>query len=646
MTEFGEFEEGEVGDLSDFEDSSQAGGRSQPLTPAGSEVEMNSGHRFDGRGDGESGLGEKGLGICHSQAPSRGRYDGDLSDTMECAKGRGQGRPGSLLNLLSDDEGPNVPKPLGVVRKKKRREWSRGINRHATNRPERTRCRFFVEGRCNKGADCPFSHDVLPTKKQELCKFYATGGCSKGRQCPFLHSEFPCKFFHLTRNCYHGDSCKFSHLPLNPRTKALLDRIANDKAPVNAVEAAASGFPTDAGVSRQCLPHGEVAEPYGDVDYRGDNPSCQQVVRGGQLPMGFEPRPPRPDMDLDFDSRPYEYGPRAPSNYNTQRPRIFPPGSCRFSNGVPRPTGRAFGVNIPGLQQEFQRARGPTLSPQMRFGFSPNYPYPRSRSPRPAPGRIIEPKKPPTTFPSLQPITAPSGEDLSTVPQEGPQKDVVGSPMQPPPELTLSGDFVLSVSEQASDGGKARQWHLLPLEIEEKSAYTTLGLAPANDPRLVSRVTLDPRLQTGRSKAAFSSAINTTPVVPKDSEGEGKSPQPQSSLSSATPTENVDSQPKLGSKRRVKLQLNELANNFVAGASLAQVESKESPTTAVTASDRSYLLDPRLKRRRVVPVEQQQEHQPPPQYSTPQQTMKSPSDEVSGSAMQIAINGADSGQPA
>ncbi|BHF65980.1 Zinc finger CCCH domain-containing protein 6 [Sparganum proliferum] len=563
MAEFGEFEEGEVGDLSDFEDSSQAGGRSQPLTPAGSEVEMNSGYRFDGRGDGESGLGEKGLGIYHSQAPARGRHNDDLSNTVECAKGRGQGRPGSLLNLLSDDEGPNVPKPLGVVRKKKRREWIRGTNRHATNRPERTRCRFFVEGRCNKGADCPFSHD----------------------------------------------------------------------APVNAVEAAASGFPTDAGVSRQCLPHGEVAEPYGDVDYRGDNPSCLQVVRGGQLPMGFEPRPPRPDMDLDFDCRPYEYGPRAPSNYNTQRPRIFPPGPCRFPNGV-------------GLQQEFQRARGPTLSPQMRFGFPPNYPYPRSRSPRPAPGRIIEPEKPPTTFPSLHPVAASSDENLSTVPQEGPQNDVAGSPMQPPPELTLSGDFVLSVSEQASDGGKTRQWHLLPLEIEEKSAYTALGLASANDPRLVSRVTLDPRLQTGRSKAAFSSAISTVPVVSKDSEGEGKSPQPQSSLSSVTPTENVDSQPKLGSKRRVKLQLNELANNFVAGASLAQVEPKESPTTAVTAGDRSYLLDPRLKRRRVVPVEQQQEHQPPRQYSTPQHTMKSPSDEVSGSAMQIAINGADSGQPA
>uniref|UniRef100_A0A0X3PKC4 C3H1-type domain-containing protein n=1 Tax=Schistocephalus solidus TaxID=70667 RepID=A0A0X3PKC4_SCHSO len=645
MTEFGEFEEGEVGDLSDFEDSSQAGGRSQPLTPAGNEVDINSGYE-DGRKDRENCLAGKGLELCPSPTLVGGRHNINSSDTVACTKGREQGRPGSLLNLLSDDEGPNVPKPVGAVRKKKRREWSRGIKRHASNRTERPRCRFFVEGRCNKGADCPFSHDVLPSKKQELCKFYATGGCSKGRQCPFLHGEFPCKFFHLTRNCYHGDSCKFSHLPLNPKTKALLDRIANDKTPLNAVEESTKGFPTDAGVSRQCLPHGEVAEPYGDIDYRGDNTSCLKIVRGGQLPMGFEQRPPRPDMDLDFDSRPYEFGPRAPPNYNTQRPRIFPPGSCRFPNGVGRPAYRAFGVNLPGMQQEFQRARGPIPSPQTRFGFPPNFSYPRLRSPRPALGRMIEPEKSPITVSQPPPVAASSGENLSTVAQEGQQNDLVDPLMQPVPELTLKGDFVLSVSEQASDDRNARQWRLLPLEIQEKSAYTSLGLASANDPRLVSRVTSDPRLQTGRSKAAFSSAISAIPIVSKDSEREGRSPQPQSNLSSATPTENSDCQTKTGSKRRVKLQLNELANNFVAGASLAQIESKEAPITAVTTGERSYLLDPRLKRRRVVTIEQQQKHQQPDRYSAPPQTMKSPSDEISGSAMQISINGTDSGQPA
>ncbi|VDL91336.1 unnamed protein product [Schistocephalus solidus] len=526
MTEFGEFEEGEVGDLSDFEDSSQAGGRSQPLTPAGNEVDINSGYE-DGRKDRENCLAGKGLELCPSPTLVGGRHNINSSDTVACTKGREQGRPGSLLNLLSDDEGPNVP-----------------------------------------------------------------------------------------------------------------------KTPLNAVEESTKGFPTDAGVSRQCLPHGEVAEPYGDIDYRGDNTSCLKIVRGGQLPMGFEQRPPRPDMDLDFDSRPYEFGPRAPPNYNTQRPRIFPPGSCRFPNGVGRPAYRAFGVNLPGMQQEFQRARGPIPSPQNRFGFPPNLSYPRLRSPRPALGRMIEPEKSPITVSQPPPVAASSGENLSTVAQEGQQNDLVDPLMQPVPELTLKGDFVLSVSEQASDDRNARQWRLLPLEIQEKSAYTSLGLASANDPRLVSRVTSDPRLQTGRSKAAFSSAISAIPIVSKDSEREGRSPQPQSNLSSATPTENSDCQTKTGSKRRVKLQLNELANNFVAGASLAQIESKEAPITAVTTGERSYLLDPRLKRRRVVTIEQQQKHQQPDRYSAPPQTMKSPSDEISGSAMQISINGTDSGQPA
>ncbi|VDN15608.1 unnamed protein product [Dibothriocephalus latus] len=128
--------------------------------------------------------------------------------------------------------------------------------------------------------------------------------------------------------------------------------------------------------------------------------------------MGFEPRPPRPDMDLDFDSRPYEFGPRAPPNYNTQRPRMFPPGPCRFPNGVGRPAYRAFGANLPGLQPEFQRARGPTPSPQARFGFPPKHSYPRLWSPRPVLGRINESEKPPITASPPPSVAASSGGNL------------------------------------------------------------------------------------------------------------------------------------------------------------------------------------------------------------------------------------------
>ena len=37
---------------------------------------------------------------------------------------------------------------------------------------ERPQCKFYMEGKCNKGHDCPFNHDFQPPRKLEVCKFY------------------------------------------------------------------------------------------------------------------------------------------------------------------------------------------------------------------------------------------------------------------------------------------------------------------------------------------------------------------------------------------------------------------------------------------------------------------------------------------
>lgn len=39
-------------------------------------------------------------------------------------------------------------------------------------------CKFFMKGRCEKGAECTFSHAVEVPKKLEVCKFFKSG-CAK-----------------------------------------------------------------------------------------------------------------------------------------------------------------------------------------------------------------------------------------------------------------------------------------------------------------------------------------------------------------------------------------------------------------------------------------------------------------------------------
>lgn len=57
-------------------------------------------------------------------------------------------------------------------------------------------CAFYMEGKCSRGNDCPFSHAALPPRKMELCKFYLMDCCAKKEKCLYLHKDFPCKFFH------------------------------------------------------------------------------------------------------------------------------------------------------------------------------------------------------------------------------------------------------------------------------------------------------------------------------------------------------------------------------------------------------------------------------------------------------------------
>ncbi|XP_053212797.1 uncharacterized protein LOC128396267 [Panonychus citri] len=98
---------------------------------------------------------------------------------------------------------------------------SKENDREREKSPKNT-CRFYLDGKCHKGAECPFPHDSQPAKKKDICKFYLQGFCGKGDGCLFMHGEFPCKFYHTGAECYSGDKCRFSHEPLTEETRALL----------------------------------------------------------------------------------------------------------------------------------------------------------------------------------------------------------------------------------------------------------------------------------------------------------------------------------------------------------------------------------------------------------------------------------------
>ncbi|CAH8560160.1 unnamed protein product [Schistosoma rodhaini] len=123
---------------------------------------------------------------------------------------------------LMNHEEPDKTKSSERSRKRKKRKKD-APHKSASQ----SRCKYYMDGRCSKGGSCPFLHDFTPAKKNELCKFYAVGMCSKESACSFLHGEFPCKFFHLTNDCHHGSDCKFSHAPLTEFTRSLLEKISS-----------------------------------------------------------------------------------------------------------------------------------------------------------------------------------------------------------------------------------------------------------------------------------------------------------------------------------------------------------------------------------------------------------------------------------
>lgn len=83
-------------------------------------------------------------------------------------------------------------------------------------------CKFYMQGKCHQGSECPYSHSVQPPRKMELCKFYMMDCCAKKDKCLYMHNDFPCKFYHTGLKCHAGKNCKFSHGKLNETLRSIL----------------------------------------------------------------------------------------------------------------------------------------------------------------------------------------------------------------------------------------------------------------------------------------------------------------------------------------------------------------------------------------------------------------------------------------
>lgn len=129
----------------------------------------------------------------------------------------------------------------------------------------RVPCKYWMEGKCSKGDQCTFNHQLTPNRTAAdvrldhhrllslptpallsladasptqtlwevlttgVCRFRMgrTGICSKGDSCLYSHdlASIPCRFWHAWGRCAAGRECRFSHEPVE---EALRERIRRE----------------------------------------------------------------------------------------------------------------------------------------------------------------------------------------------------------------------------------------------------------------------------------------------------------------------------------------------------------------------------------------------------------------------------------
>lgn len=71
-----------------------------------------------------------------------------------------------------------------------------------------------------------FISKMLAIKVKTVSFIMVSGHVAMVTLIPCHVGDFPCKYFHTRHMCYHGDSCKFSHAPLNDESYDILMHVS------------------------------------------------------------------------------------------------------------------------------------------------------------------------------------------------------------------------------------------------------------------------------------------------------------------------------------------------------------------------------------------------------------------------------------
>ena len=141
---------------------------------------------------------------------SERRARGAQAGTAAPGKRQGPGANGSSGNAAQAREAAEVRANLAEAR------------RPAQLR-SRVPCSFYLEGRCDKGAACPFPHEGTPSRKHEMCKYFERGACKEGERCLFSHAaRTVCCAALFQGQCRAGAGCRFSHAEPSEAQRAVL----------------------------------------------------------------------------------------------------------------------------------------------------------------------------------------------------------------------------------------------------------------------------------------------------------------------------------------------------------------------------------------------------------------------------------------
>lgn len=643
-----DYEEGEVCDLSESDHET-------PPSEHNVQIARDSAHshrkrRKHGRRSGHRGLCLKEPKIVPGSQKPGEPDDLDAHHRPHCSAREDRIAP--LSSRLSGDEpiDLHILEP-NLCNKKRSTEQkrSRKKSRRETCNKRSFRGRFSAREHVKDGVDRS-RRSFPPQKKQELCKFYAVGVCSRSFSCPYLHGEFPCKFFHITKDCHHGDNCKFSHAPLTPSKRSLLEKVSSSKcSDRSSIKHGKSWTPDN--LKLPYVQH--TADENGDVDYRFG-------LRPSRTNMSYEPRPLGHHMGPQHLPAPNLFSPVFPGEPRSFNPEIdrmpirnIHPFSGLPHDQLPHPRypqdGRiarqfAPGLNDPFFPPNYLPMRLPNATcPNGINGFRPpplldnpigyhssNLPGPLMHVPDAGPRYKSTPLElfltsrnhpPMQSFnpaykdreealvsSELDKMAALLASKKPSADEPKPSPPVVNIPSESSPTMNV-GDHSRSNARTDEDVGSPSldnrlamepdtnqplvpmapgspvTWRLIPLDMSVKIPYPLMQL-PVNelphrfdDPRLRGQITaLRPQIQhslpldNGFENISSSSVESESKIADESDRGANAATQ----------------------RRPVKLQLNEMASTFV-NTNLSVPNNIPS-----RQGDRSYLDDPRFRRRRIL----------------------------------------------